>query len=139
LVLQERLDAREKWIESNPCGVLRMSNPLFNVSGEVTMNVEPGSVVRLYTAHDTSLAGAIYVTEHCPVITRIPIREDNSFSINSLPVGTYVLSVPADAFGPAQVFPVVNEFNRSGYSLQVAFHGGDNRHSLCAFTVTATS
>ena len=139
VAIQERLGALDQWMESSPCGVLRMRQPFFNVSGEMTAKVEPGSHVYLYTAHNTSLAGAIYVTEHCRAITRMPINEDNSFSINSLPLGTYVLSVPIDSFGPAQGFPVVREFNRSGYSLQVAFHGGDNRHSLCAFNITATS
>jgi len=139
VAIQERLEALDQWMQSNPCGVLRMRQPFFNVSGEVTAKVELGSHVYLYTAHNTYLAGAIYVTEHCRAITRMPINEDNYFSINSLPLGTYVLSVPIDSFGPAQGFPVVREFNRSGHSLQVAFHGGDNRHSLCAFTITATS
>ena len=126
-------------MESNPCGVLRMREPFFNVSGAVTAKVENGSNVYLYTAHNTSLAGAIYVTDHCRAITRMPIGEDNSFSINSLPLGTYVLSVPIDSFGPVQGFPVARRFNRSGYSLQVAFHGGDSKHSLCAFTIAVNS
>ena len=73
VAIQERLEALDQWMESSPCGVLRMRQPFFNVSGEMTAKVEPGSHVYLYTAHNTSPPGAIYVTEHCRAITRMLI------------------------------------------------------------------
>lgn len=137
--LAERYAAIHEWMDNNPCGVLRMRQPVFNVNGVVTADVKPGSHVYLNTAHNTTYTGAIYAVDHCRAITRLPIAEDNSFTITSLPAGTYVLSVPIDSFGPAQGFPVVEEFNRSGHTLDVAFHGGDYRHSLGAFTIKPIS
>ena len=137
--VEKCLATLDQWINNNPCGALKMKYPVFNVSGFVTAEVKPGSYVYLHTAHNTTLEGAIYAANHCHAITRAAINKNKTFSINSLPAGTYVLSVPIDSFGSSQGFPLLAEFNRSGHSLEIAFQGRDYRHSLGAFTIRPIS
>ena len=135
----ERFAAFKEWMDGSPCGRLRIEKPFFNVSGVVHAGVRPGYHAFLYTAHNTSQDGALYVVGHCRYITRERIDENGSFTINSLPAGAYVLAVPMSVFQSAQGFLVLDEFSRSGYVLETHFQGSNNGLALVSFTIRPVS
>jgi hypothetical protein len=122
-------------IKFNQCGILRVQEPLFNVTGFLTTGVRPNSTIRLFIVPDTSLNSALYVVQHCWYLLEEPIHSEKYFRFDYLPVGNYVAMVARSAFYQFQGFPIINEFNRSNYSARVNFHGGDYRYSLGSFSI----
>ena len=131
----ERHAAIEEWMDNNPCGHLKIQKPLFNVSGHIPAKVRPGSFVFLYTAHNTTQSGALYVVNHCRAIVRSEIALDGSYTVKGLPAGTYVVSIPNSAFYVAPESPELEKPNQSGYAIEKGFQGKDTTHSITAITI----
>ena len=123
-----------RWWFSNPCGWLAVRRPLFNVTGRLTASARPGSAVSLFVAPNGSFESVMWALENCPPIGKVAVV-DGRFSVAYLPVGKYFVALPRGFLGDVQGFPIVEEFNTSSYSVRVLWHGGDPRHSLCAFAV----
>ncbi len=123
-----------RWWFSNPCGWLAVRRPLFNVTGRLTASARPGSVVSLFVAPNGSFESVMWALENCPPIGKVAVV-DGRFSVPYLPVGKYFVALPRSFLGDVQGFPIVEEFNTSSYSVRVLWHGGDPRHSICAFVV----
>lgn len=117
------------------CGVLHVKRPLFNITGFLTAATRPNSTIRLFIVPDRYLNSALYVVQHCRFLLEELINSEKYFRFDYLPVGNYVAMVPHSAFYQFQGFPIINEFNRSNYSVKVNFHGGDNRYSLGSFSI----
>ena len=117
------------------CGVLHVKRPLFNITGFLNAASRPNSSIYLFIVPDTSFNSALYVVQHCRFLNEEPIDSGKFFRFVYLPVGNYVAMVPRSAFYQFQGFPIINEFNRSNYSVRVNFHGGDYRYSLGSFSI----
>jgi hypothetical protein len=127
-------------MEKNPCGILHLQKPLFNVTGSLTADVRLNSSISLFVVPDTSLGAALYVVKNCPFLLRKTIGPANRFQFDYLPVSDYVAMVPRSAFGgKVQGFPIVREFNRSNYSLRFNFYGGDRKYSVVSFSIRPAS
>ena len=126
-------------VENNPCGYLRVQQPLFNVSGRMTFLSEDTSEVLLFVTPNTTMEFALYVVENCAPIGKRPINRSGDFTLTSLPVGRYVAAVQNPPHAQTQGFPVVEEFNESGYSLQFGEYGGNAIYSLVTFSLNPIS
>ena len=140
LVKTEVPPAREITLLSNHsvwsrCGILHIKRPLFNITGFLNTAARPNSSIHLFVAPDTSFESALYVVEHCPSLFSETINPKNQFRFDYLPAGNYVAMLPRGAFYYSQGFPIINEFNRSNYSVKFNFHGGDYRYSLVSFSI----
>ena len=118
------------------CGTLPNVSSRFNVTGVLTSPVNPNSSIFLFVAQDTSFETSLDVVANCsPIIVR-PIIEKINFAFDDLPPGDYVAMVPSAVFfANIQGFPIVEEFNRSNYSVKVNFYGGDIEYSLVSFSI----
>ena len=118
------------------CGTLPNVSSRFNVTGVLTSPVNPNSSIFLFVAQDTSFETSLHVVENCsPIIVR-PIIEKINFAFDDLPPGDYVAMVPSAVFfANIQGFPIVQEFNRSGYSLKFNFYGGHQKYSVVSFSI----
>ena len=116
------------------CGFVYVRGALLNVTGRFTASVEPGSAVSVFIAPNGSLESVMWALENCPPIGKVAVV-DGRFSVAYLPVGKYFVALPRGSFGDVQGFPIVEEFNTSSHSVRVLWHGGDPRHSICAFAV----
>ena len=125
-----------EWMEKNPCGILRIRQPLLNVTGRLTAPAKLNTFIRLYTAPNTTLDGALNVAGHCRPLMTQPIGPNGSFTLGNLPVGNYVVVVSADRFIQGQGFPIITKQNFSGYAVEQVFHGGDYLFSLASFTIS---
>ena len=133
--LSERSEQMHLWFETNPCGILRVRAPMFNVTGKLSVPVDLNTTIDIYMTHNTSFESALYAVTHCPPIAQADLIGNDRFLIRSLPTGKYVVHVDARSFAGAQGFPVVDRFNQSNRTLIFAFHGGDPGHSICAFSI----
>lgn len=134
--LKTRQQAIREMIARSPCGTLRYSPPLINITGRVSSSPTNGSKVFLYTAHNTTFQGALYVVDHCLPMGEAALDENHEFRFESLPAGKYVVSISPNSFPQGcHGFPVVIRINQSNLTVNVSFHGGDMRHSLVAFTI----
>jgi hypothetical protein len=98
--------------------------------------VKPNSSIGLFVVPDSSFESALYVVKQCPFLLIEKINPETHFRFNYLPSGDYVAMVPRTAFwGNTQGFPIVQEFNRSNYSLRFNFHGGNWEYSLVSFSI----
>ena len=123
-------------MEKNPCGILHIQKPLFNVTGYLTAEVRPNSSISLFVVPDTSLRSALDVVKNCHFLFRKTIVLGNHFQFDYLPASDYVAMVPRSAsWGKVQGFPIVREFNRSNYSLRFNFYGGDGKYSVVSFSI----
>ena len=116
------------------CGVLYVRRPLFNVTGWLTAAVRSNTSVSVLIAPSTSLESVLWTVQNCPPLGKVPVV-NGRFSVPYLPVGKYLVALPMGSFGDVQGFPIVDEFNTSSHSVRVLWHGGDPRHSICAFAV----
>ncbi len=121
-------------IGDESCGVLYVRGPLFNVTGWLTAAVRSNTSVSVLIAPNISLESVLWTVQDCPPLGQVPVV-DGRFSLPYLPVGKYLVALPRGSFGDVQGFPVVDEFNTSSHSVRVLWHGGDPRHSICAFAV----
>ena len=100
------------------------------------MAAVPGTTADLFVAPNSSLAGALFVAEHCAPIMRSQVNASNDFFFESVPAGTYVVVVGARAFAQGhQGFPIISSANASGYSVRMVFHGGNRKFSLAVFSI----
>jgi len=132
LLLAENLSA---WIEANPCGVLRVRSPLFNVSGRFTGDVKPNTSIRLFVSRDVTFDSSLYVVEHCRPIGRMQLQDARRFRLGLLPQGNYVVMVDGRSFEQGQGFPVPDPINDPNYTLTLALYGGTSRYSMAAFSI----
>jgi hypothetical protein len=127
-------------MEKNPCGILHLQKPLFNVTWSLTADVRPNSSISLFVVPDTSLRSALYVVKNCHFLVRKTISPENRFDFDYLPSSDYVAIIPRSAFGgKVQGFPIVREFNRSNYSLRFSFCGGNGKYSVVSFSIRPAS
>jgi len=124
-----------EWIDKNPCGVLHVRPPLFNVSGRFTGDVKPNTSIRLFVSRDVTFDSSIYVVEHCRPIARMELKDRRRFRLGPLPQGNYVVMVDGRSFEQGQGFPVLDPINDPTYALTLAFHGGTSRYSMAAFSI----
>jgi hypothetical protein len=122
-------------IQTNPCGYVYIKRPLTNVTGHLTATVRPGSEVRLFTVANLSLDAALYAATNCRSVGREPILNGRQFTFHNLPMGSYVVMVPARDFEHGQGFPVIPNQAHGDRWLSMAFHGGDEKYSLAVFTI----
>jgi hypothetical protein len=132
LLLAENLS---EWIEANPCGVLRVRSPLFNVTGHFTTEVRPNTPLSLFVTPDTTFNAALYVVEHCRPIGRMQVQDPRRFRLGPLPQGNYVVMVDGRSFEQGEGFPVPDPIHDFSYALTLAFHGGTSRYSMAAFSI----
>jgi len=123
------------WIEANPCGVLHVRPPLFNISGRFTGNVKPNTSIRLFVSRNVTFDSSIYVIEHCRPIGRMQLHDPRRFRLGLLPQGNYVVMVDGRSFEQGQGFPVPDPINDPNYALTLAFHGGTSRYSMATFSI----
>ena len=125
------------YIRKNPCGSLLFSPGmvLFNITGFVTAATIPNATVYMAVTPTTSFSHCRYVVDHCFPFWRATMRNSTTFSFTHIPPGSYVLFLKRTSFSASQGFPLPHEFNRSGYELDIVFHGGDNSCSMGAFTI----
>ena len=108
---------------------------MFNVTGFLTADAKANSTLTLLIAPNTTLAGALYAAEHCSALIHVPVTGTGTFTLPSLPEGDYVLSAPRTAFFEGQGFPIIDEYNTSTHSVEQAWHGGNQHHSLGRITI----
>jgi hypothetical protein len=125
-------------LERNPCGVLLVRRPFFNVTGHVTENIRPGAVVYLLLVRNLSLDSALYASQHCHALARA-VDNLGEFTFTTLPSGQYVAMVGREDFTDGQGFPVVHEFDQTHYLLRYMLSGGDSDYSFGVFTITPQS
>jgi len=124
--------------ETNPCGYLELSGSthFFNVTGEVTSRVLPGSEIRMFITPNTSLDHSLHIVRVCPPLWRARVDEDEEFVISDVPPGEYVLHLPIDSFPEGtQGFPIPQELQEKDHRLVVVFQGGDPSNSLGVFRI----
>ena len=118
------------------CGTLPNVSPRFNVTGVLTSPVNPNSSIFLFIAPNTSFETSLQVLENCSAIIVRPIIEKANFTFDDLPPADYVAMVPSSVFfAKIQGFPMVQEFNRSNYSLKFNFYGGSQEYSVVSFSI----
>ena len=122
-------------LKPGPCGQLRVQHPFVNVTGLLTAEVDDNASISLLVAPNTTLDGALFAAEHCAPIMRTRLNGSRRFDLGLLPRGQYILMLPRRSFPGAQGFPVVNETRGPTLAVELAFHGGDFRYSLAAFTI----
>jgi len=123
-------------LEKNPCGILHIQQPLFNVTGFLTADVKPNSSIALFVVPNSSFRSALYVVKYCAWLLKKTIDPGNQFHFDHLPASDYVAMVPRSVFwGKTQGFPIVRGFNHSNYSLRFNFYGGDRDYSLVSFSI----
>ena len=133
----ENHDRMHLWFETNPCGILKVRAPMFNVTGKLSVPVDINTTIDIYMTHNTSFESSMYAVTHCMPVIKAELVGNDEFLIRSLPAGKYVVRVDPRAFVRGQGFPVVDRFNQSNHTLTFAFHGGDPGHSICAFSIQA--
>ena len=117
-------------------GTLPNVSPRFNVTGVLTSPVNPNSSIFLFVAPNTSFETSLQVVENCSATIVRPIIEKANFTFDDLPPGDYVAMVlSAVFFAKIQGFPMIQEFNRSNYSLEFNFYGGSQIYSIGSFSI----
>ena len=122
---------------TNGCQYGNPDHPLlFNVTGFLTTEAEPNSTIYLFVVPDTSFQTALDTVSAHPYVIQRPLVGQVNFSFVGLPPGDYLAMVPRNSFPVnLQGVPMAREFNRSNFSLQVNFQGGNAKYSLLSFSI----
>jgi hypothetical protein len=126
----------EYWWAGNPCGYLKVQKPLFNVSGWLTGSTKANVTVDVYIAPNDSLDTALNVIVRCRPIGNAQADEDGRFTLANLPSGLYFVALPSREFRQMQGFPVIDEYEPSGYAVRMLWYGGSFSYSIAAFSVS---
>ena len=137
LLFTDGRDAEQirQWLDEHPCGMLQVTPPFLNVTGELTASPKPNASICLLIARNTSLAAALYTAENCPCISVAAVNASKAFSLANLPTGTYLAMIPASSFDKTRGFPIIHDLNQSNHTADTVWHGGDYRYSLGLFTI----
>lgn len=124
-------DRLMKWLESPPCGVVEVRDPLVNVSGTVTGTRKVGRVW-IYIAPNLTSEGARYATEHCGHLGSVGTNESGSFLLLNLPPGDYFA-----VFGPPGEPATVRLVEKRGTEYAIASYWSGRVHnvSVTAFRI----
>jgi hypothetical protein len=101
----------------------------------MTYHEEENKSIYLFVAPNTTIESALYVVENCAPIGSRPINASGHFAFPSLPVGRYVVAVYHPYPVSTQGFPVVHEFNATGFAIEAGVYGGNTRYSLATFSI----
>ena len=133
----EMVRAFQDKLHSNKCGYVHLSPdmPIFNITGSISADTIPNATIYMSATPNVTLENSLYVTEHCFPLWKSTIINSTSFTIVHVPPGKYVIYLPSSSFPTAQGFPLPDEFNKSGYELDIVFHGGNYRCNLGVFEI----
>lgn len=125
----------DDWSEYNPCGVLRITKPVVNITGRIVVRQTLSPGVTLFIAPNMTEEGAGYVLNHCRFIMRQQLLWKGQFSLNELPVGQYFLAADADNASAVAIKSLI--IHRTvDTSFEIAWTRRLGEHEVMAFRIT---
>src|SRR5690606_1527905 len=125
----------DDWSDHNPCGVLRITKPVVNITGRIVVRQTLSPGVTLSIAPNMTEEGARYVLNHCRFIMRQRFLWKGQFSPSELPVGQYFLAADTDN-SPGGVIKTLISHRTADTSFEIAWTHRLGEYEVMAFRIT---
>lgn len=128
-------EQRRQWSTQNPCGVLQITKPLYNVTGELSTPTANNNMVHLFLTRNDSIDAAFYIVENCKSLGKVETNRKGNFNFPNLPAGNYIAMISSIPFGNTPVFPIIHGVNDSNHIINRSWYGMNDHYSLTTFSL----